>query len=338
MRQILNTLYIMTEDTKINLVNENVSVLIHDIEKVRIPGQTIESIVCFGNATISTPLIGYCAKAGIEITFLSETGRFIGRIIGPTSGNILLRQRLFAAISDPNQVARYTRNITLGKLANTLRFLKRQKREREYNAKICRAIDIISQCIRDLHDAISADEMRGIEGVAASAYFAAFPEIIASSALQFHGRSKHPPEDGVNALLSFLYALIRNDVTAALEQVGLDPAAGFSHTLRPGRQSLSLDMMEELRIPLGDKLAVSMLNLGQINEAHFDSLDTPAYLGDKGRRLVVERYQKRKLEIIQHPFIQEKMQLGLVPFIQARILAEAIRGGIDDYVPYCPDQ
>ncbi len=251
MKQLKNTLYILTPESYLYLQNEAVAVKVGGVEKVRVPANTIDSIYCFGNITVSTPLISFCGQRGISLCFYSEYGKFYGRIQGPTHGNILLRRSQFAAMEDDVRRAGLAKGILLGKLASEKEFLLRMRREHKAGEDdLTHAIEKITGISRQLATAVTVDSMRGLEGAAAAAYFAAFPAMLNSKTLTFTGRNRRPPEDPVNALLSFLYTLLKNDVQSALEGVGLDPAAGFLHSLRPGRPALALDLMEELRAPL----------------------------------------------------------------------------------------
>lgn len=335
MKQLLNTLYILTPDTYLFLENDAIGVKIGGEEKVRVPAHTISSVYCFGNVTVSTPLIGFCGQRGISLVFLSEYGKFYGRIQGPVQGNIMLRRRQFAALDDLVLSKRLVRSILLGKLVNSKEFLMRVRRERKEKEEIfTNSIQKITRIAEELRECPGIDSMRGLEGAAAAAYYAAFSAMLVSEEMKFEGRNRRPPEDPVNALLSFLYTLLKNDVQSALEGVGLDPAAGFLHTLRPGRPALALDMMEELRSPLCDRLAVALINRGQITLKHFEQLTPPVLLGEKGRKIVLKVWQERKKEQIQHPFLQEKIPIGLIPHAQAMLFARVLRDELDEYSPF----
>ena len=334
MKHFLNTLYILTPESYLFLQNETIGVKVGGTEKIRVPAHTIDSIYCFGNVTVSTPLIGFCGARGIHLVFLSEYGKFHGRVQGPVSGNILLRRQQFAALEDPVQRTRLCKSILLGKLVNSKLFLQRQKREREdANGRIADAIEALTDAAKDLREAVTIESMRGIEGAAAAAYFSALPDMLQGTTLSFSGRTRRPPEDPVNAVLSFLYTLLKNDVQSALEGVGLDPAAGFLHTLRPGRPDLALDMMEELRAPICDRLAIALLNRKQITETSFEQLHAPVLLNEDGRKTILSAWQKRKQETIRHPFLEETVPVGLIPHVQAKLLARVLRGELDEYPP-----
>lgn len=335
MKHLLNTLYILTEGSYLHLQNETIAVQIGGAEKVRIPAHTIDSIYCFGDVTVSTPLIGFCGQHNITIVFFSSFGKFYGRIQGPVSGNILLRRMQFAAVDDPVTQCRLVRHILLGKLYNSRLFLLRQSRERpEFAQSFLEVASRISHCAAELEKSISIEEMRGIEGAAATAYFSVFSQMLEKDTFSFSGRNRRPPEDPVNALLSFLYTLLKNDAQSALEAVGLDPAAGFLHSLRPGRPALALDLMEELRAPLCDRMVVSLVNLGQISKKSFEQTVPPVLLSEQGRKTVIAAWQKRKQDMIVHPFLKEKIPIGLIPYTQARLLSRVLRGELDEYPPF----
>lgn len=334
MKHLQNTLYILTPESYLFLQNETIGVKVGGTEKIRIPAHTIDSIYCFGNVTVSTPLIGFCGTHGIHMVFLSEYGKFYGRIQGPVSGNILLRRQQFAALEDPVQRTRLVKSILLGKLVNCKLYLQRQKREREdMDGKIAHAVDKLTEAAKNLQEAQTVDSMRGIEGAAAASYFSAMPNMLQGTALTFSGRTRRPPEDPVNSVLSFLYTLLKNDVQSALESVGLDPAAGFLHSLRPGRPALALDLMEELRAPVCDRLAIALLNRKQITEDSFEQLNSPVLLNEKGRKTILSAWQKQKQETVRHPFLEETVPIGLIPYVQAKLLARVLRGELDEYPP-----
>lgn len=335
MKHLLNTIYLLTPDSYLFLENEAVSVRVGGEEKTRIPAHTISDIICFGKMTVSTPLVAYCGEKGIGLSFFSENGKFYGRVQGPVRGNVLLRQRQFAAAADPAQCRNHCKSFLLGKLINSKEFLSRQKREKpDRNTEIIHAIEQITSCAAQLKDCSSIDSMRGLEGVAASAYFSAMPSMLSEGTFAFDGRNRRPPEDPVNAVLSFLYTLLKNDVQSALEGVGLDPAVGFLHSLRPGRPALALDMMEELRAPLCDRLTLSLINRRQISKDSFEQLSAPVLLNDTGRKTIIRAWQERKQETITHPFLKEKMPIGLIPHVQAQLFARVLRDELDEYPPF----
>ena len=337
MKQLKNVLYILTENSYLHCENGTICVKIGGSEKVRIPAHTIESIVCLCNTTVSTPFIGFCSENGIAMSFHSDNGRFYGRIQGVVSGNVLLRKKQYQWIQQPES-AEIVRHILLGKLANSRNVLLKAARNVEDPSaqKLRDAAQTLSHQSQLLEEAETIDSMRGIEGASAVAYFNAFDEMLkhTEDTMRFEKRSRRPPENRINALLSFVYMLLKNDVQAALESVGIDPAAGYLHTLRPGRPSMALDMMEELRAPLCDRFVVSLVNLKQIQSDDFDTDGGEFKLKDKARKLVITEWQKRKKEFINHPFFNEKIPIGLIPYCQAMLLARVMRGDLDVYPPF----
>ena len=337
MRQLKNTLYITTEDSYLFWENECIAVKVGGVEKVRIPAISIESIVCFGNTSVSAPLIRFCGERGIGLTFLSENGRFYGRINGPVSGNVLLRQRQFLSCSDPLFSARMASHFLCGKLLNEKNMLMRAARETADGEREKRLKDKaleIAGLSKDLKEPLSTAAMRGIEGAAAAAYFSCFDMMLKTKEMRFEERSRRPPKNEVNAVLSFLYMLLKNDVQSALEAVGLDPACGYLHTLRPGRPALALDIMEELRAPLCDRMALVLFNRGQLDKKDFNLELGQCLIEEKARKLLISSWQNRKKETVQHPFIKEKIEIGLIPFVQAQLLARVLRGDLDEYPPF----
>ncbi|WOC31309.1 MULTISPECIES: type I-C CRISPR-associated endonuclease Cas1c [Caproicibacterium] len=339
MRKLGMTLYILTQDSYLHCQNHAVEIIVGGEEKGRIPAHNVDSIICFGNTTVSTPFFAFCAQNGITLTFLSDTGRFYGRLQGPQSGNILLRQQQFADVSDPFFSVSLVKNILCGKVGNEkllLQHCARDLQDKEKKSRIAAAATALTTAIRELPICMTVDELRGKEGAAAAVYFSVFDDLLKRDGpmMTFQKRSRRPPENRVNALLSFLYTLLKSDVQSAVESVGLDPAAGFLHTLRPGRPALALDLMEELRAPLCDRLALSLINRGQIQGTDFEA-DTPCYyLTDKARKTVLNAWRDRKKQTVLHPFLKEKIEIGLIPFAQAQLLARVIRGDLDEYPPF----
>jgi CRISPR-associated protein Cas1 len=337
MKQLQNVLYILTPGSYLFCQNEAIAVKVGGEDRALVPSHVVESIVCFGNTTVSTPFIGFCAEKGIALSFLSEYGRFYGRVQGPAHGNVLLRTRQYAMAADPVECVAIVSNLLYGKIANARQILLRAARE--HADELCtralgQAAERLAESARSIKDAGSVAALRGIEGYASKEYFAAFPNMVKSVGFDFSGRTRRPPEDPVNALMSFLYALLKNDVQSALESVGLDPAVGFLHALRPGRPALALDMMEELRAPLCDRLVLSLINRRMLDESDFSREAGGVLLSEKARRLVIDSWQKRKKEEIRHPFFGEKMAIGLIPFAQAMLLARWVRGDLDQYPPF----
>ena len=287
---------------------------------------------------MSTALLAFCSENDVTISFLSENGRFQGRLCGPVSGNVLLRKRQYAAVEDRDFSERFVRDLLFCKIKNSKNVLMRHARTSSSDKKrseLLNASHVLSELARQLDEAESIDSMRGIEGAAASVYYAQLDNVLESpKGYTFEHRSRRPPENEVNAVLSFLYTMLAHDVSSALESVGLDPAVGHLHTLRPGRASFALDLMEELRAPLCDRLALTMFNKGQLSEQDFAQDSLAIYLSDKGRRKVLEQWRLRKKESIQHPFLNEKINIGMIPFTQAMLFARLLRGDLDRYPPF----
>ncbi len=337
MRKLLNTLHVMTQGAYLHRDGETVSVKIGSEQKLRIPVHTLEGLVCWGQVSCSPPVLALCCEKGVGISFLTEQGRFLARVQGPVSGNVLLRRQQYRIADGAEQALSLVRTIVTAKVANSRVVLLRGAREindPEREAKLRAAADRLSWIGLDASRAASVDEARGHEGVAGQVYFSVFNELIVGDreSFAFLGRSRRPPLDRVNALLSFLYALLRHDIESALESVGLDPAVGFLHTDRPGRPSLALDMMEEMRAALADRVALTLINRRQVQPSDFLQLDGGGVsLQDHTRKLVVAAWQTRKQDEIEHSFLQERIPLGLVPYVQALLLARCIRGGLDGY-------
>lgn len=339
MKKMLNTLYLLTPGSALSLNNESIQVMVGGEEKLRVPSISIDSIMCFGNSTITTPLIQYCGGRGISVAWFSEYGRFYGRLSGPVHGNILLRRRQFQTLDQPEARVAIVRSILVGKLVNSRETLFRAARESadpQARDRLKACADAIGQLGEKMEATMDIDALRGIEGVAAKLYFDVFPLLLKATdaAIVFHGRSRQPPEDPVNAVLSFLYTLLKNDVQSALEGVGLDPACGYLHALRPGRPALALDIMEELRSPLCDRLALALINRGQITAKSFEKLAVPFHMTDSARKAVIGAWQKRKQDMIMHPFLKERIPVGLIPHCQAMLFARVLRGDLDAYPPF----
>lgn len=337
MKKLLNTLYILTPDSYLFCRNETVCVKIGEEEKVSVPALSIDAIVCFGKATVSTPLIGFCAERGISLVFLSPHGQFLARVEGPVSGNVLLRKRQYESLHEPAFSAAFVRSLLLAKLRNSKGVLLRCARNEPAagGTSLYRAAERLGELAKDLNAADSIDTMRGIEGAAATIYFSCFDQMLgASCPFHFESRSRRPPKNEVNAVLSFVYTLLCREVQSALETVGLDPAAGYLHTLRPGRPSFALDVMEELRAPLCDRFVLTLFHRRQLSAEHFEKDEEAAFLNEKGRKIVLSAWQKRKGETILHPFLNEKVPIGLIPYAQAMLFARVLRGDLDCYPPF----
>jgi CRISP-associated protein Cas1 len=305
-----------------------------------VPLLRLSGIVCFGAIALTPPLVERCADDGRSITLLDRNGGFHARVEGRTNGNVLLRRAQHIALSDPDRPSQIARQMTAGKLQNSRYVLVRAVREATDEADravLARASDFLTESLVRLRDAADLNVIRGIEGDAARTYFRAFGAMVRENRAAFapSGRTRRPPRDRINALLSFLYALLRSECESALEGVGLDPQVGFLHALRPGRPALALDLMEELRSVLADRLALTLVNRRQIRADGFRELPGGAvYLDDHTRATVLAAWQKRKQETVEHRVMREKVPFAVVPHVQARLLARHLRGDIDVYPPF----
>lgn len=338
MKKLLETLYILTPDSYVFHRNENICVSIGGQEKASVPASRIESIVFFGKNTLSTSLLWFCGQNQITLTFLDPNGRFYGRACGPVSGNVLLRKRQYASLESADFSTRLVRDILYAKICNSKNMLMRYARttgQEERAAALYQGAAQLSNLAQRLEACPDIDSMRGVEGAAGTAYFARFDDMLASpNGFRFEVRSRRPPRNEVNAVLSFLYTQLTHDVRSALETVGLDPAAGYLHTLRPGRPSFALDLVEELRAPLCDRLTLTLFNRGQLSGADFQKEGDGVYLNEKGRKKVLTAWRSRKQEEIRHPFLDEKISIGLIPYAQAMLFARVLRGDLDRYPPF----
>lgn len=334
MRKLLNTLYITTPDSYLSKDGENVVVSVKQEEVFRIPVLNIESIVTFGYMGASPGVMKLCADRGIGLTFLSPHGRFVSRIQGPVHGNVLLRKAQYTLADDMNVATEIARICIAGKIQNYRSILRRFERDYGEVEEIEDVVRAMDRAKGNVLRATSAEQVRGIEGDAASCYFSVFSHLIINQKADFpfNGRNRRPPKDAVNAMLSLAYTLLTNDITSALETVGLDPYVGFLHTMRPGRASLALDMVEELRAYLGDRFVLSLINRKQICSDDFlYQGEKGVVLTENGRKTFLAAWQNRKREIVTHPFLQEKIPIGLIPYAQAMLLARCIRGDLDTY-------
>ncbi len=336
MKQHLNTLYITTQESYLAKDGECIAVHQGGSLKGKIPIHTLGGLVLFGQISCSPFLLGHCAENNVAVSWLTENGRFLASMHGPTRGNVLLRREQYRMGDNPEASAGIARAATIGKIANCRTVLLRTARERP-NAELDAACTRLTSCMARLQPGLPLDVVRGIEGEAANTYFGAFHLLIANPdpAFLFSGRNRRPPLDAVNCLLSFLYTMLAHDIRSALETCGLDPAVGFLHRDRPGRPSLALDMMEEFRPYLADRLACTLINRGQVKAKGFKKTESGAVvMGDATRKDVIVAWQERKREEVEHPFLQERMPIGLVWHNQARLLARHIRGDLGAYPPF----
>jgi CRISPR-associated protein Cas1 len=337
--QLLNTLYVTTPETYLRLDNETLRVEVNRETRLRVPLHHLSAVVCFGHINLSAPLMHLLAERGIALVLLDDNGRFKARLEGAISGNVLLRQAQFQRIADANFTLDIARACVAGKIKNTRQVLQRGAREAKSDGEaktLTRLADDLAASLRALPDVTNLDSLRGVEGEAARQYFSGLNLLVRPdqrAGFAMDGRTRRPPRDRFNAMLSFLYAMWMNDCRSALEAAGLDPQVGFLHTLRPGRASLALDLMEEFR-PWADRLTLTLINRGQLNADSFVLREGGAVsLQPDARKMVVVAYQERKKDEINHPLLAQPVPLGLVPLVQARLLARAVR---EDGAPYVP--
>ncbi len=337
MRHLLNTLYIMTEDAYAALKNENVFVLQDDRKLGEVPLHTLENIIYFGYKGVSPALIGVCAKRGIGLCFMDRHGRFLARICGEERGNVILRKKQYRNSDDELESCKLARNFVIGKIYNERSVIERTKRDHPFSIDVGQ-FEMVSKNLKSsIYEARRCEvlmKLRGVEGDAAKQYFSVFNAMILQNKEEFffHGREKRPPLDRVNAMLSFIYTILTHECASALESVGLDAYVGFLHRDRPGRTSLALDLVEELRAIYADRFVLTLINNRMIKVKHFQIKENGAvWLNDEGRKCVLQEWQNRKKEKLKHPFLQEKMVWGLVPYVQAQLLARHLRGDLDEY-------
>lgn len=340
MHELQNVLYVLSQGAMLHLEHDTIRVEIDRETRLRAPLLRLSGIVVFGQVLISPFVIQRCAADGRSLIWLDRNGRFSARLSGPTRGNVLLRRAQHLALSDPDRPWRIARQIVAAKIQNSRQVILRGARDcadttdrlaLEMAAE--RMVEILSR----LHGVSDINVVRGAEGEAARLYFEIFNSLVRVDRATFGltGRTRRPPRDRMNAILSFLYALVRSECASALEGVGLDPHVGFLHALRPGRPALALDLMEEFRPVIADRLALRLINRRQLQERDFEELPGRAYhLTDAGRRTVVAAYQRRKEEAVHHRALRQSIPLGLVPHVQARLLARHLRGDLTDYPPY----
>lgn len=340
MKKLLNTLFVLTEDSYLTLDGENVVIRRGDAEAGRFPLHTLEGISTFAYPGASPALMGACARRGVQLSFFTPNGRFLARVCGESNGNVLLRRTQYRVADEAEQYCKIASNMIFGKLYNARWCIGRTLRDHALRVdadRLTAACGTLRAAMESALKAQDPERLRGIEGDAAVAYFTVFDEMILGDReiFCFRGRSRRPPLDPVNALLSFAYALLSNDCAAALGGVGLDSYVGFLHRDRPGRASLALDLMEELRPSLADRFVLTCINNRVVGRRDFQQEDSGAViLTDDGRRRFIQAWQARKRETITHPYLKEKVQWGLVPHVQALLLARCLRGDLDGYPPF----
>jgi len=337
MRKLLNTLYVTTPNVYLSLDGENIVISKEKVEVSRIPLHNLESIVAFGYTGASPALMGACAKRNIALSFMKQSGKFLARVVGEVRGNVTLRKTQYRLSDSPEESNKIARNFILGKIYNTRWVVERATRDYAMRLdvdKLKKVSKVLVNSLKLVEKSENLEQLRGYEGEAASQYFSVFDDLILQHKehFYFNCRNKRPPLDNVNAMLSFVYTLLAHDVAAALETVGLDPYVGFLHRDRPGRISLALDMMEELRPVYTDRFVVSLINKREISSNGFTQKENGAVImDDDTRKTILKAWQTRKQEKITHPFLQEKLEWGLVPYAQAMLLARFIRGDLDGY-------
>ena len=340
MKQLLNTLFVTSEDIYLSLEGENILANKAQQAVARYPLHTLQNIVSFSYAGASPALMGACARRGIGLAFCTPNGRFLARVCGESSGNVLLRRAQYRIADDPQRSCAAARTMIFGKLSNSAASIRRTLRDHAPRVAGCGledAADQIKALLPSLLEVTDLETLRGLEGVGAAAYFGVFDHLLLhrKEAFFFHNRSRRPPLDRVNAMLSFAYSLLAHDCASALESVGLDAYVGFLHRDRPGRSSLALDLMEELRPCMADRFVLTLVNNRMVGPEDFLVQDSGAvFLTDDGRKKFLQAWQARKRDTLTHPYLNEKMSWGMIPYIQALLLARYLRSDLDAYPPF----
>ena len=337
MKKLLNTLYVTSENSYLSLDGENIVVFEEKAEVGRLPLHNLEGIVSFGYRGTSPALMGACAERNISLCYMTPQGEFLARVIGKTKGNVLLREQQYASSKNDEISLGIARSCIIGKVYNARWILERAVRDHSLQIdvdKVKNASNKLKNSLEYIQNCQSKEQLRGYEGEAAAVYFGVFNELILQQKKEFifGERNRRPPLNNVNALLSFVYTLLTNSITSALESVGLDPYVGYLHTERPGRASLSLDLIEELRAVLADRFVLSLINKKMVNGKSFVRKENGAVLmNDEARRKILTEWQNKKKETLTHPYLQEKIEWGMVPYVQAMLLARYLRGDLDGY-------
>ena len=340
MKQLLNTLFVTSEDIYLSLEGENVLANREKEVIARSPLHTLQTIVSFSYSGASPALMGACAQRGIGLAFCTPRGRFLARVCGESSGNVLLRREQYRIADDSQRSCEIARNMIFGKLSNGASSIQRTLRDHAPRVADCGLEDAarkVKELLPLVLEVSDLEALRGLEGVGAAAYFGVFDHLLLNRKEDFffHGRNRRPPLDRVNAMLSFAYSLLAHDCASALESVGLDAYVGFLHRDRPGRESLALDLMEELRPCMADRFVLTLVNNRVVKPEDFQVQDSGAVLlTDEGRKKFLKAWQERKRDILTHPYLNEKMSWGLIPYVQALLLARYIRGDLDAYPPF----
>lgn len=335
MKKMLNALYITRQESYLHKDRETIVIKNGDEKLGQFPAINIGSITCFGQVSVSQFLMGYCAEKGIGLAFYTEYGRFLARVQGRQTGNVLLRRAQYRWADDPEKSMSIARLMVAAKLANSRAILQREIRNHGENPSLSNMVNRLSISLRRVRAASSVPETMGIEGEAAAGYFSVFNELLRADGFAFGGRVRRPPADPVNALLSFVYSLITQECLSALQGVGLDPYVGFLHQDRPGRPSLALDLLEEFRAPWADRFVLTLINRRQVSARDFVTEASGAVrLTDEARKALLVAYQERKQAEVMHPYLQESVPIGLLPHCQALLLARHLRGDTEFYTPY----
>ena len=341
MRQFLNTLFVMTPNAYVRLEGDTLCIEVEREKKLQVPLHHLGGVVILGDVMLTPAVMRRCAAEGKNLVLLDRNGNFSARLEGPVNGNILLRQAQYAAACEPAITLELGRACVAGKLRNSRHVLLRGARDTKSSddAKFLRkASQLLANQLRKLPTAENLEKIRGLEGDSARVYFSVLPHLIRPDQrdrFSPKGRSRRPPLDRFNALISFFYTLLMQDCRSALEGVGLDPQLGYLHAVRPGRPALALDLMEEFRSVIADRLALTLINRGQVSETSFESrVGGAVYLNEQGRRVVVSAYQERKQEELTHPLLEQSVTVGLLPHVQARLLARTLRGDMEGYLPF----
>ncbi len=340
MKKLLNTLYVMTEDSYLTLEGENVVILQGEKTLGRFPLHNLEQIVCFSYKGASPALMGACAERRVGMSFFSPRGKFMARCVGKEYGNVFLRKEQYRISDSPERSHCYARNMISGKIYNCRWSVERTLRDHRMRVEEASVKEIsaaLQEALKNCRESNNLEQLRGIEGKAAEQYFSIFNTLILNQKEDFffYNRNRRPPRDNVNALLSFAYTILAGECANALESVGLDPYVGFMHRDRPGRRSLALDIMEELRPVMADRFVLTLINMKTIKPSCFErQQDEAVLLTEEGRKIYFAAWQNRKKEVITHPFLDEKMEWGLLPYVQALLLARTIRGDLEEYPPF----
>ncbi len=340
MKQLLNTLFVTSEDIYLSLEGENVLANRNGETVARYPLHTLQSIISFSYAGASPALMGACAERNIALSFCTPRGKFLARVTGEANGNVLLRRKQYRAADDPAESCEIARNMIFGKVYNARHSIERTRRDHGMRVDIeqlTKASDQLKESFSAIQSCTDSDTLRGLEGAAATIYFGVFDEMILNQkdVFRFHSRNRRPPLDPVNAMLSFAYSLLAHDCSAALESVGLDSYVGFLHRDRPGRSSLALDLMEELRPCMADRFVLTLVNNRVVKENDFEYQPTGAVLlTQTGQKTFLKSWQEKKKDTLTHPYLGEKLSWGMIPYLQAMLLARYLRGDLDAYPPF----